>query len=42
MRHYGKRNDYYTIFEEDTALNVRVGWVRKNDNFDTWFMHMFV
>ena len=42
MRQCGKRNEYYTIFEEDTTLNVRVGWVSKNDNFATWLMHMFV
>ena len=37
-----KTNDYCSIFEEDTTLNVRVGWVRKNVNFATWYMHMFV
>ena len=42
MRQCQKHNDYCSIFEEDPALNVRVKWVRKNDNFATWFMHMFV
>ena len=37
-----KKNHYCSILEEDIALNVRVGWVRKNDYYATWFMHMFV